>query len=77
MDTHQYVLKYVIAGEDEQHSFKIDSNSLEDAVDNLVKKFGDGFNAADIEFVKIEEDCVDLEEDGILRAEQALQKYYN
>ena len=76
MDKNTYKLDYTNVLGEADAEFSYEAASIKEAVDALVATFDKEFNAANIEFNAVHENGVDLGNDGLLEAEEALAEHY-
>lgn len=74
---NKYTFIYSIVNGIDDNVFEISSESLEKAVISFAKQLPENISAANIEFIKVLKDEIDLDVDGILEAEKTLARFYD
>ncbi len=69
-------LRYSNALADGQEEFSGEFSSIHDAVRDLVGRYPESFNPANLDFEKVIVDGDDVGIDGLCQAEVALQEFY-
>lgn len=74
---NKYNFIYQMIDCNDSSSFCTTAENVEKATIAFAKQLSDNVSAADIEFINVLENDIDLGIDGVLEAEKALSKFYD